>query len=207
MTLYDLREIVALAAILLPFTAYLFYVRRGKVTRADRVYLHWLTAFVAVFLAAVAFGPFFFTVQGHSMMPTYKSGERLYTVGYAPLRYFRRLHRGDVITINYAGDTMVKRVYATGGDSFWMLVSDDDVVDREIVSNQKAQFLAESRRVPLGMRLVHFTVDEDCVFVLGDNAPVSEDSRAYGEVPLRSVVGLVIESKSNRSADKPAAPD
>lgn len=206
MTLYDLREILAVVAILLSVVAYVYYTRRGKVTRGDRVCLHWLTAFVAAFLAAVAFGPFFFTVQGHSMLPTYQSGERLYTIGYAPLRLFRSLHRGDVVTINYEGDTMVKRVYAVGGDRFWMLVSNDgSTVDREILPEQNVPAL--SRSIPYGMQLVHFTVDRDCVFLLGDNLPVSEDSRAYGEVPLKSVIGLVLGSKPDRAVDRPAAPD
>lgn len=206
MTLYDLREILAVIAILLPVAAYVYYIRRGKITRGDRVCLHWLTAFVAAFLAAVAFGPFFFTVQGHSMQPTYQSGERLYTIGFAPFRLFRSLRRGDVVTINYEGDTMVKRVYAVGGDRFWMLVSNDGgAVERQILPEQSVPAL--SRNIPHGMQLVHFTVDRDSVFVLGDNLSVSEDSRAYGEVPLKSVVGLVLGSKSDRAIDRPAAPD
>src|SRR3954453_5997986 len=39
------------------------------------------------------------------------------------------------------------------------------------------------------LRVRSFMVPDDSVFVLGDNYPVSEDSRAFGPIPTSSIIG------------------
>ena len=127
-------------------------------------------------------------VQGRSMDPTLSSGDRVLA---SKVDY--RLHppeRGDIIVFNPPIDTripFVKRVIALSGDTV-------DVREGKVFVN--GQPLAEpyavgatqprnpSVRFPL-------QVPQDSVFVLGDNRPVSGDSREWGPVQDGRVIGKV----------------
>jgi signal peptidase I len=95
---------------------------------------------------------------------------------------------GEVVVVEPPGDEplAVKRVVALGG-------SDVGLEDGVLVVDGVA------RREPeldlAGVDGVYFgpvTVPEGTVFVLGDNRGESVDSRSYGPVPLRDVVGRVV---------------
>ncbi|MEW5884784.1 MAG: signal peptidase I [Armatimonadota bacterium] len=132
-----------------------------------------LTALLAVFLFLVFFFYNFQTVlvDGHSMEPTLKDKQRilvckaLWLVG-APKKGDIVVVRGDV-----PGDYLVKRVYATEGQQ----------VDYA--------YQPENYDFSLGK----YVVPEGHVYVLGDNLSMSEDSREFGPVPLRKILGKVVE--------------
>lgn len=132
-----------------------------------------LTALLAVFLFLVFFFYNFQTVvvDGHSMEPTLKDKQRilvckaLWLVG-APKKGDIVVVRGDV-----PGDYLVKRVYATEGQQ----------VDYA--------YQPENYDFSLGK----YVVPEGHVYVLGDNLSMSEDSREFGPVPLRRILGKVVE--------------
>jgi signal peptidase I len=95
---------------------------------------------------------------------------------------------GEVVVLEPPGDEplAVKRVVALGG-------SDVGLEDGVLVVDGVA------RREPeldlAGVDGVYFgpvKVPEGTVFVLGDNRGESVDSRSYGPVPLRDVVGRVV---------------
>ncbi len=83
------------------------------------------------------------------------------------------INKGDIIVIKgeKPGEYLVKRVYALEGDS----------VD---FSNQPKDWDFTKGK---------FVVPEGHVYVLGDNAAVSEDSRSFGPVPNGQILGKVIE--------------
>lgn len=137
------------------------------------------TSFGVFLLPVLAMGVVFWLnfrtveVTGESMEPTFHSGQHLlisrayWLVG--PIK------RNDIIVMHLPGTstTIIKRVYGMPGD----------VVDFYNVP--------ESWSLAKG----EFKVPADSYFVLGDNRPVSEDSRAFGPVKSSDVLGKVIRAE------------
>jgi signal peptidase I len=134
------------------------------------------TGFGVFLLFVLAFAIFFFlqfqTVQvsGPSMQPTLEPGRRVLTSSAYWL--VGEIQKGDIIVVRSPKDKsiVIKRVYALQGD----------VVD----------FLNAPESWPLGSG--EFRVPENSYYVLGDNKPVSEDSREFGPVPKSQVLGKVV---------------
>ena len=128
-------------------------------------------------------------VLGHSMAPTMRSGG-LYLVN---TRYYQShpIRRGDVVVFHYRGETCTKRVYALPGERV-LLLRYDDGDGAEVVTGAEAVAL---RRIESHHRLVgslkEMTVPPGHCFVLGDNLPVSWDSRAFGWLPVGTILGRV----------------
>lgn len=123
-----------------------------------------------------------FVVDGPSMEPTLRDGERLLI---SKLSYvFSEPKRGDVIIFRYPRDPhkdYVKRIVALPGDEIRMDMG------RLYINGQpvKEPYALES---PVG-DFNTITVPEGCVFVLGDNRGNSEDSRMFGAVPIKLIKG------------------
>lgn len=124
-------------------------------------------------------------VDGPSMEPTLLHGDRiLINKGYdAPVR-------GDVVsfdaTISGVPDTLIKRVVAVPGDTVEVFG------DRVLVNGSEPSF---DNTVLIGdeqFHIVPFTVPAGTVYVLGDNRPVSLDSRFIGLIPLGDIRGRVV---------------
>jgi signal peptidase I len=116
------------------------------------------------------------TVNGHSMLPAYVDGDRVLVVRDRPVRagdvvvadipgHAARVGAHDV-EVNLPEGRVLKRVAALSGDP---------------VPDGIAGVDGGHLRVPLG-KLV----------LLGDNATASVDSRHYGYVDAREVVGVVV---------------
>lgn len=140
-----------------------------------------LAVFIMVFIARS------FTVDGPSMMPTLRSGERLLV---DKLTYrFRDPQRGEIIVFRYPADPshhFIKRVIGLPGD----LV---EIRGGRVYINGVA--LEESyTSSPTLSRFTSGVVPEDHYFVLGDNRINSQDSRSplVGYVPRKLIVGRAI---------------
>jgi signal peptidase I len=120
-------------------------------------------------------------VQGHSMDPTYHTGQWLLVRRMdwpaPPLRV------GDVVVFRMDKELLIKRIAALGGQ---------EIPNREsmVVVRRSRQrpgawddkvITEDPRRVPQGE-----------LYVLGDNPPVSDDSRSFGPVPVSALVGRVL---------------
>jgi signal peptidase I len=109
-------------------------------------------------------------VSGYSMLPTFHSGQRLlacrayWLVG--PIK------DNDVVVIQMGkpGDYIIKRVYRTAGETV------------EWYNSPSHWNIQEGE----------YKVPDGEIFVLGDNRPVSEDSRAFGSVPVDHVIGKIL---------------
>lgn len=114
-------------------------------------------------------------VKGESMMPTMHDGQFVLAT-----RRLSRLHRGDVVLVRRRPGTLIKRVAYLPGDCV-------SVLDRELFAGVEDYFdhMQGCLVVPRGR-----------VVVLGDNRPNSEDSRHFGPVAVRDIIGKVIGSPS-----------
>ena len=122
-------------------------------------------------------------IESGSMAPTLDAGERVLVEKRAYRASAPR--RGDLVVFSAprSGETMLKRVVAVAGDTV-------GIEDGRLVVN------GDVRREPYtdadAIDSVYFgpvKVRPSHVFVLGDNRANSRDSRAFGAVPRRDVIG------------------
>ena len=126
-----------------------------------------------VFAALVGYYVHFAVVDGISMVPTFKNGQRL-TVSNA-YWLVGPIKDNDIVVLHddYKDSKtgyIVKRVYRMGGEK------------------------VDLANTPHGWSIAKgpYTVPQGTIFVLGDNWLHSEDSRVFGAVPISKVVGKVI---------------
>lgn len=130
-------------------------------------------------------------VDGHSMEPTFYGEDRLVV---SRVHYLlSQPARGDIVVFNSLrpseaarGVMLIKRIVGLPGDSVV-------IRDRQVHINGEAldePYIKE----PCGRRCRddEWTLDADEYFVMGDNRNNSNDSRAFGPVPLHHIVGEVI---------------
>ena len=134
------------------------------------------------------------TVTGSSMVPNYNEDDR---VAVSSVTF--SLNQGDVIVIsNVLDDPIIKRVIATEGQTV-----DFDyergavIIDGEILDDSKFGIENGITTTPFNsIETVNFpqTVPKGCVFVLGDNRTVSEDSRYkdVGMIDKRNILGKAV---------------
>lgn len=156
----------------------------------------WETAKIVIIALAIVvpiryflFQPFF--VKGQSMEPNFENGDYLII---DELSYrLRAPERGEIIVFKYPHDITqryIKRIIGLPGETVeinggqviilkegsdpWIL-NESSYLDSSVqtIGNQKA------------------TLGPDEYFVLGDNRPVSSDSRRWGVVPKEDIVGKV----------------
>ena len=158
----------------------------------------WVQSVLESVMAAFLLLTFLFRVNivvGASMQPTLYEGDRLVVA-----EAFYTLSYGDVIALwaddlfnrqtGKKGEMIVKRVIGLPGD-----VIDIDPYTGTVYRNGQPlqeEYTAEPiNAANLGNAEYPLTVDEDCVFVLGDNRNHSTDSRYVNDGELEYYVGCV----------------
>ena len=142
-------------------------------TRKSKIF----TGFGVALLAVLGFAIFFFMsfktviVNGHSMDPTFHTGNRLLVSNAYWL--VSPLKDKDVVVIKTGqgpGDYIIKRIYKMAGET------------------------VDFYNVPEDWSLARgtYVVPEGHVYVLGDNREVSQDSRAFGAVDMNKIIGKVV---------------
>lgn len=143
-------------------------------------------------------------VSGHSMDTTlyggeYNAAKNKYVGGewlvVSDLLY--EPERGDIVVIHDMDakpydEPIVKRVIATGGQTIdidfdtWTVTVDGETVDESpYIHLEGSNYVSSGVSFPL-------TLEEDEIFVMGDNRNVSADSRIFGPVDKRCVVGKAL---------------
>lgn len=169
----------------------------SKPRKAVRTILEWTEEIIiAVVLIAVVFTFVcrVVTVTGTSMVPNFHDGDRVLVVN-----DLTGVQQGDVVVIvNVLDEPIIKRVIATEGQTVDFDYGTKSVlVDGQTVD--ETQFGLENgiTEEPFtSFELLEFpqTVPEGCVFVLGDNRAVSEDSRYQdvGMIDTRNILGTAV---------------
>lgn len=164
----------------------------SKKNSSKKAAAEWLEALIFSFAVIVLLYTFFFrviTVSGHSMERTLNDGDRLIVqcIAYTP-------RRGDIIVVDsYSkyGEPLVKRVIGVAGDKIDINFDTGDVSVNGNVLQENYLDDKTHRSYDVTFPL---TVQEGCVFVLGDNRGVSLDSRStqIGQIDVRDILGKAI---------------
>lgn len=120
-------------------------------------------------------------VHGYSMEPNLHENQRIIVekVSYR----FDIPDRGDIVVVDVANSDvpLIKRVIGLPGETV-------GIVNGQVVVNE--QLLNEPYLSPFPTYNYPMThVPDDHIFVMGDNRPVSRDSRSFGAVNLNAVHG------------------
>ncbi len=157
----------------------------------------WVEALISALIAVMVLFVFLFrvnvVVDGDSMQPNFYDGYHVFVNCID-----RSFSRGDVIVIDADGTNLtpkariIKRVIATEGDK----VDIDPATNYVVVNGQKldeSAYIKNGITVKDGTTPLPAVVPKGCVFVLGDNRIVSEDSRfrEVGMVDKRYIIGKV----------------
>lgn len=134
------------------------------------------------------------TVTGTSMVPNFHDGDRVLVVS-----DLTGVEQGDVVVIvNVLDEPIIKRVIATEGQTVDFDYETKSVlVDGQTVDETRFGLENGITEEPFSsFALLEFpqTVPEGCVFVLGDNRAVSEDSRYQdvGMIDERNILGKAV---------------
>jgi len=137
-----------------------------------------IALFVNVFIAQAAE-----IESGPSMQPNLYVGYRMMTekISY----YFHEPERGDIVIVEQPdGPNLVKRVIGLPGEviesSEGHTFINDEALDEPWVSYFGGRYYPPAR------------IPDGYVFIIGDNRPVSHDSRTIGPVPIEAIQGRVI---------------
>ncbi|RAK21288.1 signal peptidase I [Anoxybacillus vitaminiphilus] len=163
--------------------------------------LSWGKAIViAIFIALVIRNLFFapYVVKGESMLPNLQNDNRLIV---SKLNKFAGYHRFDIVVFEApdSSEKYIKRIIGLPGDTVEMkndtLYINGKAYDEPYLKELKDKKMAGSLLTwdfTLNEVAGKKVIPEGYVFVLGDNRPKSKDSRHFGLLPMKDIVGKAV---------------
>ncbi|HEX8946989.1 MAG TPA: signal peptidase I [Candidatus Paceibacterota bacterium] len=131
-----------------------------------------------------------FVVDGESMHPTFENGNYLII---DELTYdFEKPQRGDVIVFRYPGDPSIfyiKRIIGLPGETVSITNGLTTITEPNGASKTLTEPYISSKDASYNLNT---TLSGDEYFVMGDNRPESSDSRVWGPLPKRDIIGRVL---------------
>ena len=130
-----------------------------------------------------------FVVSGSSMVPTFQDGQYLIVdeISYR----LNNPQRDDVIVFRYPNDTkkfFIKRIIGLPNETVDIKGNTVTITNKEHPSG----FTLEQPFVEnIADNNTHYELKSDEYFVMGDNRPASSDSRYWGAVPRKLLIGKV----------------
>ncbi|NCG35177.1 MAG: signal peptidase I [Dehalococcoidales bacterium] len=130
-----------------------------------------------------------FEVNGRSMTPTLNDGDRvlILKLNYINLPFLEKKliitspKKDSIIAFQKEdGVELIKRVIALPNDEV-------DIKNQTVYVNNSIQGRGLGLTSP--KNTFPITLEDDCIFVLGDNRNLSNDSRAFGCVPIENIKG------------------
>lgn len=161
--------------------------------RVKREIKEWVEAILVALVLTLVIRTFVvqaFKIPSGSMVPTLVQGDKLFVNKF--LYRFREPERWEIIVFKYPEEPrkdFIKRVVGFGGETL-------EIRDGELVVNGRLEqappgvrnnfYYNQEPFAGLGQKI---TIPEDSYFVLGDNSLSSRDSRYWGFVPKKNLVG------------------
>lgn len=150
--------------------------------------LEWALTIIIPVVAALLIHQYLFTfarVDGTSMLDTLHENN---IMGVSRLHYrLNEPQRGEIITCNYPGEgnkLFVKRIIGLPGET--IEIREGTVyIDGEPIAETYLTRVDDQSMDPI-------TLAKNEIFVMGDNRPVSRDSRAVGPLTLDEIYGRVL---------------
>jgi len=147
-----------------------------------------LASLIVIPIRLFIFQPFF--VKGQSMEPNFENGDYLIV---DELSYrFKDPQRGEVVVFKYPNDISqryIKRIIGLPGET--IEIKDGKI---EVFNQQSEKVLKETSYLPQGTFTsgdMSIILKEGEYFVLGDNRFASADSRRWGPLPQKDIIGRV----------------
>lgn len=131
-----------------------------------------------------------YVVSGSSMDPTFKDAD--YLIVDQISKRFEDIQRGSVVIIKYPKDPskfFIKRLIGFPGESIEIK---NGIVTIFNAENKDGLKLSEPYVIYAKVENFSITLKEDEYFVLGDNRAGSSDSRVWGTLPGKYIVGQPI---------------
>ncbi len=159
----------------------------GKGLLKDLFTLALLIVVVVIPIRLFVISPF--VVDGESMHPTFENLD--YLIVDELVYRFEAPARGDVIVFRYPGDTSIfyiKRIIGLPGET----VSINHGIVTITTASGQSLTLSEPYIVAKDATTYpKVTLGPDEYFVMGDNRPNSSDSRVWGPLPRKDIIGRV----------------
>ena len=172
--------------------------------RKKSVIREWVESIVIAFILAMIIRTFVvqaFKIPTGSMRPTLVEGDiilvnkfiygaKIPFIGWR-LPVLKEPQRGDVVVFVYPQNPkkdFIKRLVGVGGDNIKIKSGTVYVNDRPLMDPafDKRYYYNRGAFAEEGQQIV---VPEDSYFVLGDNSASSQDSRYWGFVPAKNIIG------------------
>ena len=143
-------------------------------------------------------------VYGDSMYPTLNSGDAVFAQKIS--NYFKTYKRGDIVVLDghdmegyNSKEYLIKRIVGLPGET--VRIADGNVYIKPADSSEF--FLLQENYLPSGLKTImreeglkkgydEITLGEDEYYVLGDNRPISNDSRYLGPFTSDRIKGVAI---------------
>lgn len=181
---------------------------RKAVAKKKSVLRDWAESLAIAFVLAMVIRFFIiesFRIPTGSMRPTLMEGDlilvnkflygaRIPFSGGARLPAVRQPKRGDVIVFIFPGDpkkNFIKRLVATEGETVEIRKGTIYVNDKPLTEPFFSQVYYYNRG-DIGREGERITVPAQSYFFLGDNSGSSQDSRYWGFVPKRNILGKAL---------------
>jgi len=131
-----------------------------------------------------------FIVDGESMYPTFQNGN--YLIVDELSYHFEKPARGDVIVFRYPGNPSIfyiKRIIGLPGETVTIKNGNITITEVDGASRilNEPFISAKDKSYNMTDKLTNTQY-----FVMGDNRPRSSDSRVWGPLPARNIIGRVL---------------
>lgn len=156
----------------------------GRSVAIDLLEVLVIAAVLAAIIRLFLFTPFY--IPSSSMEPALKPGDRI--IVNKILYHLGTPQRGDVVVFRYPVDPsrdFVKRIVGLGGETV-------EVRNSKVYINGR---LLREDYLPSGLSYANYgpiKVPKGSFFVMGDNRPDSDDSRVWGCLPDRYLIGKAV---------------
>ncbi len=134
-----------------------------------------------------------FKIPSGSMRLTLVEGDKLFVNKF--IYRFEEPQRGDIVVFKYPEDPkkdFIKRLVALEGETIEIRDGSVYVNDRKLTDPETFAKFYYFNQGPYGVPGEKVTVPADHYYVLGDNSAYSRDSRWWGFVPKKNVIGKAL---------------